>query len=65
MIPKAVADRLRKGITALETCQVQDRAVNKDSGTQKPQNIKASGSEKWLTAKLRPKIFCAFGVLLS
>ena len=23
MIPKAVADRLRKGITALETCQVQ------------------------------------------
>lgn len=22
MIPKAVADRLRKGITALETCQV-------------------------------------------
>lgn len=25
MIPKAVADRLRKGITALETCQVQTR----------------------------------------
>lgn len=24
MIPKAVADRLRRGITALETCQVQD-----------------------------------------
>lgn len=23
MIPKAVADRLRKGITALETCQVR------------------------------------------
>ena len=25
MIPKAVADRLRKGIGALETCQVQPR----------------------------------------
>lgn len=25
MIPKAVADRLRKGITALETCQVLHR----------------------------------------
>lgn len=41
MIPKAVADRLRKGITALETCQVQDSAVNEESGTQKPQNIRA------------------------
>lgn len=26
MIPKAVADRLRKGITALETCQVHEGA---------------------------------------
>lgn len=26
-IPKAVADRLRKGITALETCQVHHRTV--------------------------------------
>ena len=30
MIPKAVADRLRKGITALETCQVQDSTVSQD-----------------------------------
>lgn len=28
MIPKAVADRLRKGITALETCQVQTHATH-------------------------------------
>lgn len=27
MIPKAVADRLRKGITALETCQVHEAAA--------------------------------------
>lgn len=27
MIPKAVADRLRKGITALETCQVRQAAA--------------------------------------
>ncbi|XP_062279164.1 soluble guanylate cyclase 88E-like [Scomber scombrus] len=27
MIPKAVADRLRKGITALETCQVHDNVT--------------------------------------
>lgn len=46
MIPKAVADRLRKGITALETCQVKDSAVNKHSSIQKPQNIRATRSEK-------------------
>lgn len=46
MIPKAVADRLRKGITALETCQVQDSAVNTGSSPEKPQNIRASASEK-------------------
>lgn len=38
MIPKAVADRLRKGITALETCQVRGSAVN-DSGTNITSNV--------------------------
>jgi len=28
MIPKAVADRLRKGVTALETCQVRSKKTH-------------------------------------
>ena len=37
MIPKAVADRLRKGITALETCQVRGRRRSRREGRRRPQ----------------------------
>lgn len=45
MIPKAVADRLRKGITALETCQVRRQLLARIVVLEKPQNIRASASE--------------------
>lgn len=51
MIPKAVADRLRKGITALETCQVHGSAVINDSCPRKNTNITANMHN--VTAKLR------------
>lgn len=52
MIPKAVADRLRKGITALETCQVQRQLSARIVVLEKPQNIRASASETCKTEAL-------------